>query len=146
MGATSPHFSDSELSCHGMASTPPCGCGGVNECQQELVDALEALRKVGLPIAVDDAYRCPVHNAAVGGAPNSEHMRGIAADIKITGMTAAEMYQAALNIPAFANGGIGVAEHQGYIHVDTRGVSARWCYDVKGKTIPFDKSLAELSV
>ena len=122
----SPHFSDAELACH-------CGCG-VNACKPELVFALEALRSlVGIPIRVDDAYRCPAHNAAVGGVKDSEHLEGIAADIRIPGMSPDQMYAAARCIPAFANGGIGVSQHQGYIHVDTRGAKARWCYDVDGK-------------
>lgn len=36
----------------------------------------------GKPIYVNSGYRCPKHNAAVGGVPNSQHMRGEAADIR----------------------------------------------------------------
>lgn len=129
----SAHFTDTELACH--------HCG-VNACTQELVDALEALRvSVGVPIQLDDAYRCPVHNAAVGGVPHSQHELGMAADIKIQGMTPPRMYQAALRIPAFANGGIGVAEHGGYIHVDVRAVKARWCYGANGQQCAWDTVL-----
>lgn len=142
MGVTSQHFSSAELACHGMASKAPCGCEGANECKQVLVDALEELRGiVGVPVDVDDAYRCPVHNKAVGGVPDSEHLQGIAADIRIHGMDAEGMYQHALQVPAFANGGIGVATHQGYIHVDTRSRPARWCYDVQGRQSSWDKTL-----
>ena len=127
----SPHFSDAELACH--------HCG-VNGCQQELVDALEALRAIaGVPIKVNDAYRCPEHNAAVGGAPHSEHMTGIAADIVIEGMSPEEMYHAAQQVPAIK--GIGVANRQGYIHVDTRTAPARWCYGINGQTCAWDPSL-----
>jgi uncharacterized protein YcbK (DUF882 family) len=73
--------------------------------------------------------------------PNSEHTRGIAADIKISGMTAQQMYAAALAVPAFRGGGIGVALHQGYIHVDVRPTLARWCYDTSGKACAWDKAL-----
>ncbi len=138
----SEHFSESELSCHGMESNPPCGCGGANECQMSLINALEALRAiVGVPIGVDDAYRCPFHNAAVGGVPHSQHEEGLAADIQIQGMTPAEMYKAALQVPAFADGGIGVAEHGGYIHVDVRGSKARWCYGANGQQCGWDSAL-----
>jgi uncharacterized protein YcbK (DUF882 family) len=27
-------------------------------------------------------YRCPAHNAAVGGVPNSQHVQGTAADVQ----------------------------------------------------------------
>lgn len=135
MGIFSEHFSEKELACR--------HCG-VNLCVSRLVDALEVLRKlVGVPITVNDAYRCAVHNAdpKVGGAADSRHVTGDAADIRISGMTPAGMYFAVLKVPAFANGGIGVAIHQGYIHVDTRPVRARWSYDLHGKTCPWDKSL-----
>lgn len=38
---------------------------------------------LGKPIYVNSGYRCPRHNAAVGGVPNSQHMRGEAADIRL---------------------------------------------------------------
>jgi uncharacterized protein YcbK (DUF882 family) len=130
----SAHFSDAELACH--------HCG-VNGCLPSLVDSLEALRAIaGVPVTVDDAYRCAIHNAQVGGVPNSEHVRGIAADIRIQGMVPAEMYRVALCVPAFANGGIGVCrEHDGYIHVDTRAVKARWCYAANGQQCAWDPTL-----
>jgi uncharacterized protein YcbK (DUF882 family) len=75
MGATGPHFSEAELACH--------HCG-VNECTQSLVDALEAFRAiVGKPVIVSSAYRCPQHNAEAGGAGRSEHVEGLAADIRV---------------------------------------------------------------
>lgn len=43
---------------------------------------LDPLREMyGKPITVNSGYRCPKLNAAVGGAKNSQHMRGEAADI-----------------------------------------------------------------
>ncbi len=132
---TSTHFTDAELSCR--------HCGR-NECKPELLAALEAFRVVvGRPVTVDDAYRCPEHNAAVGGVPNSEHTKGIAADVKVPGMEPSKMYVAALMVPAFANGGIGVAERQCYIHLDTRPGRARWCYDEHGKACAWDGSLGK---
>lgn len=48
-----------------------------------LVDnTLDPLRKAyGKPIRVNSGYRCPALNKAVGGASNSGHMYGFAADI-----------------------------------------------------------------
>lgn len=44
--------------------------------------ALDPVReKFGRPIKVNSGYRCPKHNAKVGGARNSQHMAGEAADI-----------------------------------------------------------------
>lgn len=130
-GATSEHFSASELACH----------HGVNLCTQELVDGLEELRAiVGKPVRVNDATRCEICNAKVNGAKNSQHRLGLAADIQVEGMTAAELYRAALQVPAFRDGGIGVSL-KSYIHVDVRPRLTRWTYDVRGKETPWDKAL-----
>lgn len=47
-----------------------------------LAAALEVLRsKLGRALRVTSGYRCPALNTAVGGAANSRHMQGCAADI-----------------------------------------------------------------
>ena len=135
MGATGPHFSDNELACR--------HCG-VNGCQKGLVDALEAFRAlVGKPVMVDSAYRCPQHNAQVGGAGKSEHVEGLAADIRVEGMTAAELEAVARRIPAIR--GIGRADHQDYVHVDVRPTRtvASWCYSAGGQWCSYYPPLAE---
>ena len=50
---------------------------------QTLADGLEQVRDVlgGLAIHVNSGYRCPELNRRVGGAANSQHMDGLAADI-----------------------------------------------------------------
>lgn len=40
----------------------------------------------GFPIKVSSGYRCPELNKLVGGAANSHHMRGMAADITVGSM------------------------------------------------------------
>lgn len=40
-----------------------------------------ARKKYGKPIFVSSGYRCQALNKAVGGAPNSQHVKGEAADI-----------------------------------------------------------------
>ena len=51
-----------------------------NLCQQ----VLEPLRQyAGKTIVISSGYRCPALNRAVGGVPNSQHLKGEAADIRI---------------------------------------------------------------
>ena len=46
------------------------------------VNILQPLRdSLGTPIKVNSGYRCPSLNKAIGGATNSQHMTGQAADI-----------------------------------------------------------------
>ena len=137
MGAISEHFPDTELQCH-------CGCG-VNDCTQALVDALEAFRAaVGHPVIVDCAYRCPAHNKVVGGVEFSRHVLGQAADVKVSGMTAADLEMIARGIPSIK--GIGRADAQGYLHLDVRPDPAQWCYNAQGRQIAYYPSVAARSV
>ena len=45
-----------------------------------------------MPIIVTSGYRSPKLNAAIGGAKNSQHIEGRAADIHVPGMTIEELY------------------------------------------------------
>lgn len=59
-----------------------------------LAQLLERVRDaVGRPILVTSAYRSPEVNRAVGGTERSQHMRGLAADIKVPAMTPYEVCQ-----------------------------------------------------
>jgi len=96
------------------------------EIDSRLLSGLEALRVLaGVPVAVHAGYRCPRHNAEVGGVPHSEHTLGRAADIHVPGLSLQQMYELAAAVPEFAEGGIGVYE-ENFLHVDTRGHRARW--------------------
>ena len=80
----SEHFSAEELMCHG-ASQGHCDCGPetADNVSPLLLEKLEALREmIGGPIEISCAYRCPAHNAEVGGVPNSQHVDGTAADVQ----------------------------------------------------------------
>lgn len=92
-----------------------------------LLTALDQLRdQVQQPIQILSGYRCPDHNRAVGGASNSFHLHGQAADIRVQGMPLHELLDAVLLVPAFRNGGIGVYQQSNYLHVDIRERPFRW--------------------
>ena len=65
-----------------------CGCQMPPEARQNIealvAEVLDPVREAyGKPIYVNSGYRCPKHNKAVGGVPNSQHMKGEAADISL---------------------------------------------------------------
>ena len=80
------HFSMEELTCseyavrNGIDNSPP---PNVEANLKTLAEGLEAVRRAlgNKPIHVNSGYRCPELNIAIGGAANSMHMRGLAADI-----------------------------------------------------------------
>ena len=121
----SAHFTRSEFVCK-------CGCGHC-PVQPELLDGLEKFRAiVGKPVLITSGCRCEKHNRNVGGVPRdpnkkgesgSLHMYGKAADIKVKGMTPAQMLKVAESIPEFASGGIG--RYKTFLHVDI-GRKRRW--------------------
>ena len=127
MGDLTKNFSWAEFACQ-------CGCA--MELDLRLVYALQNLRDRGSPpITITSGCRCPAHNAKVGGAQNSPHLRGNAADIVIEGLSVAEMFCCAEQSGPIRDGGMGIYPQDGFIHVDTRLDFARWCR-LDGKYLP----------
>jgi len=111
----SPHFSQTEFVCR---------CCGLVRVNIRLVQMLEQLREHlgGKPVVINSAYRCAAHNRAVGGARQSQHLLGNAADIAVTGVAPPDVAAAAEKM-----GFAGVGRYFGFTHVDVRvGVKARW--------------------
>ena len=106
----SPHFKEYELACK---------CCGKILYYPELILKLEHLRHIigNLPIIVHSGYRCPSHNARVGGAKESLHMLGMAADISVKGVSIDALATAA-NAAGF--NGIGIYRKDNFVHVDIR--------------------------
>lgn len=60
----------------------PDSKGSGSNMDADLLVLLDELRdRYGKPIRVTSGYRTEKHNAAVGGVPESSHMRGYAVDI-----------------------------------------------------------------
>ena len=89
-----------------------------------LLDLLERLRSHAgdRPLQIISGVRTKAHNAAVGGAPASQHLVGTAADIP-PGIVRPDR--------AHELGAVGVGESGGWaIHVDVReGPNVDWSYD-----------------
>jgi len=82
-----------------------------------LMFKLEAVRFIGgqRPLRVNSAYRTHEHNHDVGGAQNSQHRYGIAADITLDGLTPSQLSSICKRC-----GFSGVKSYQGHVHVDSR--------------------------
>ncbi len=76
-------------------------------------------------VTITSAYRTVAHNNKIGGAKDSYHLLGMAADFVVSGIDAADV-QNYLESVMPGTGGIGKAKK--YTHVDTRAVKARWTY------------------
>ena len=90
----------------------------------ELVDVLQKIRsRFCRPVTIKSGYRTPTNNKAVGGAADSQHLYGTAADITVKGVEPKK-------IAAYADallphtGGIGI--YDTFVHIDVRAVRTRW--------------------
>nr|DAH82787.1 MAG TPA: peptidase [Microviridae sp.] len=83
-----------------------------------LVTILDILRnKIGKPVLITSGYRTPTWNAKVEGAKYSYHMRGMAADIRVNGMTAKEI---ARELDEIVPDECGIIVYKSWVHFDTR--------------------------
>ena len=90
----------------------------------ELVEILEKIRAhFGRPVHINSAYRTPAKNKAVGGAAQSQHMYGLAADITIQGVTPSQIASYAETLLP-GTGGIGI--YKSFCHVEVRKTKSRW--------------------
>ncbi|MGI6491371.1 MAG: YcbK family protein [Pelotomaculum sp.] len=101
-----------------------CRCCGKVLVHPELVRKLQGLRSAaGAPVNVISGYRCAGHNRECGGAANSYHLFGMAADIWVDGVNPRKL---AVLAESIGFDGVGVYPEQAFVHVDVRGYQARW--------------------
>jgi uncharacterized protein YcbK (DUF882 family) len=109
----SDHFTASEMACH--------HCGRVY-VTPALMIMLEKLRDLfGIPLSVCSGYRCPSHNVAIGGAPSSKHMLGMAVDIAVPEKykrNPEEFLEAAQIVAKEVHGGYHYYPKSHFIHID----------------------------
>ena len=110
-----------EAARRGIDNTPPAD---VIENLYLLAMALEEVRaRLEQPIVISSGYRSPALNAAVGGAANSAHVIGFAADLTCPGFGAPlSVCKAIATLPGFRYDQV-IHEFRGWCHlsVDPRG-------------------------
>ncbi len=88
---------------------------------QFMANRLQVVRDVlEMPIKITSGWRTRQHNKRVGGAPHSYHVKGMAADIVVVGMTAKKVQ----TFLKHWSGGMGC--YDTFTHLDTRSNKARW--------------------
>jgi zinc D-Ala-D-Ala carboxypeptidase len=102
-----PNFSPTEITCRGTGKLL------VNE---PALDKLQSLRdRLGKPLIVRSAYRCPEHNRAVGGAKSSKHLHGAAFDIDMANHNPSAFEAAAREVGFL---GFGFYPRSSFMHID----------------------------
>ena len=102
-----------------------CKCGAA--CSSTLIDEalvvfLQQIRNYfKKPITITSGYRCAAHNKEVGGATNSYHSKGQAADIVVYGVSPQEVAKYAESI-----GVKGIGLYDSFVHIDTRTSKSFW--------------------
>ena len=117
------HFSSTDFDCH--CTTGDCGSTFID---MALLDGLEELWEITGDFKINSGFRCKDHNISVGGEKGSFHLLGKAADIESPRYVGPELAKFANMVPLFEKGGMGVAAN--WIHIDCRGVRARWTYPI----------------
>lgn len=105
----SEHFSTKEFQCK----------DGSEEflIADRLIDTLEAIRNhFKEPVTINSGYRTPSWNSKIGGAPNSYHCKGMAADIVVKNHTSKEVAEYASKIMEEG----GVIRYTNFTHIDVR--------------------------
>lgn len=117
MGDVSENFDREELACN-------CGCGFA-AADVELLEVLEVVRSYfDAPVIVTSGCRCENYNAEVGGAVNSMHVKGMAADFQVKGFHA---HAVAEWLRTIYPDKYGIGEYPTWVHLDVRpGPARRW--------------------
>lgn len=110
------YFSYAEL---GAAEAPEAIRRNIERLCTHLLDPIR--EAVGRPILVNSGYRSPEHNRRVRGSPTSDHLRGLAADIRIAGLSGEELKK--LILPAITQRRLSFDQlivYPGFVHISYR--------------------------
>ena len=90
----------------------------------KLIKVLEDIRAhFKKPVIVTSGYRTPEYNTKIGGVKNSQHTKGTAADIKVSGVPAKEVQK---YLEHKYPDKYGIGSYLTFTHIDTRAKKARW--------------------
>lgn len=113
------HFKESEFKCK-------CGCNTIIHPPAKLLNVLESIREFYKePVIITSGYRCPKHNANIGGALKSRHTFGDAVDIRVKNVPTKILHNHVMKC-YYEDEELGVAfkenknnKYQGFVHIDT---------------------------
>ena len=112
----SEHFNSTEFACKD-------GCGA-SDVEPALIKVLEGVRAhFNQPVIIVSGRRCAKHNQNVGGAKQSQHLLGTAADIKVKGITPKAV---ADYLESTYPKDFGIGRYPTFTHIDVRNYKARW--------------------
>lgn len=112
-----PHFKVREFACSDGSD--------VVFVSTSLVDILEAIRvHFGRPVTITSGYRTVSYNASLkNSSKKSQHCNGLAADIKVAGVSPAAVADYAEQLLG-SHGGVG--RYSTFTHIDVRADKSRW--------------------
>lgn len=97
------------------------------------LEFVEEMRvRLGFPMTFSCGYRCPKHNRSksVGGGEFSQHMWGLAVDIKPIEKNKKIYQEKKYHIFAYAIANLphtgGLGKYNSFVHIDLREQKARW--------------------
>lgn len=125
MSKASTHFKITEFACN----------DGSDKIliDDKLVELLEFIRcYFNVPVTITSAYRTAAYNKKAGGSPNSQHLKGTAADIIVSGVEPSKVVTVA-ELFLGNSGGIGLYSISGFTHVDVRVNTSRWYESKRGR-------------
>jgi uncharacterized protein YcbK (DUF882 family) len=118
------NFSLHEFDCNDGTPVPDELLGNVEALAKQLQILRDYLKE---PVRINSAYRHANYNKRIGGAPDSMHVRAMAADITVKSKTPKQVkaiIERLIKAKKLKFGGIGL--YAGFVHVDIREAYARW--------------------
>jgi len=95
---------------------------------EQLAKNLQVIRDyINKPMRINSWYRSPEQNKKVSGSSGSFHMKGLAVDFIVPGMTTKQVrdiLELLIQQGKIKQGGIG--KYDTWVHYDIRGTKARW--------------------